>query len=165
MCQNLGEVVVRHTTENDWEILKMVRLQSLLDSPHAFSVTYAAALKYSEADWRARASGRSQYQYILAMQRTRAIGIVGGKADASLEFNVIAMWVNPEFRGSDIANKLISAIKEFASSQGHNRVVLSVTSHNLRAINFYSRHGFIRVDCESLSLNCGDRNPKMECLL
>ncbi|MFW1969703.1 GNAT family N-acetyltransferase, partial [Acinetobacter guillouiae] len=76
MCQNLGEVVVRHTIENDWEILKMVRLESLLDSPHAFSVTYAAALKYSEADWRARASGRSQYQYILAMQRTRAIGIV-----------------------------------------------------------------------------------------
>ena len=44
-------------TENNWEELKAIRLASLQESPEAFSASYSAALKFSEAEWRSRVSG------------------------------------------------------------------------------------------------------------
>lgn len=164
MSQSLDEFVIRFTVEEDWEILKIVRLESLLDSPDVFSATYATAKKYSESQWRDRASYKTQYQYILAIQGTRAVGIIGATLNAALEFNVVAMWVNPEFRGKGIADLLISAIKSLAISKGHHRMVLSVSPHNLRAVSFYSRHGFVFIpEWESVALSSGEKNQKMEC--
>lgn len=143
MNPSLNEFVVRFTKEEDWEILKTVRLESLLDSPNVFSATYDTAEKYSESQWRDRAAHRTQYQYILAIEGARAVGIIGATQNPTLEFNVVAMWVNPKFRAKDIADFLVSAMKEFAMSQGHSRIVLSVSPHNSRAVGFYSRHGFV----------------------
>jgi len=56
MSPNLDELVVRLTTEEDWKILKTVRLESLLDSPDVFAANYATTEKYSEPEWRDRAS-------------------------------------------------------------------------------------------------------------
>lgn len=164
MSQSLNDLAVRLTVEEDWGILKTVRLASLLDSPDAFAITYAIAEKYSESQWRDRASHKMQYQYILAIQGTRAVGIAGGTFNAKLEFNLIAMWVNPEFRGSGIADLLISTIKNLAVSKGHTRIVLSVSPDNSRAVSLYSRHGFIFIpEWESVALSSGQRNQKMEC--
>ena len=66
MSQGLDEIEVRLTIEEDWEILKTVRLESLLDSPDVFSATYAIVEKYSESEWRDRAAHKTKYQYILA---------------------------------------------------------------------------------------------------
>ncbi|MDR7016129.1 GNAT family N-acetyltransferase [Acinetobacter sp. 3657] len=166
MSQNLHELVVRLTVEEDWKTLKAVRLESLLDSPDVFSATYATAEKYSESQWRDRASHKTQYQYILAIEGTRAVGIIGGTQNSALEFNVVAMWVKSEFRGCGIADLLISAIKELAISKGHYRIVLSVSPHNLRAVSFYSKHCFVFIpEWESLALSTGEKNQKMECFL
>ena len=165
MSQSLNEFMIRLTKEEDWEILKTVRLESLLDSPNVFSATYDTAEKYSESQWRDRAAHRTQYQYILAIEGARAVGIIGGTQNPALEFNVVAMWVNPEFRGKGIADLLVSAMKEFAMSKGHSRIVLSVSPHNSRAVRFYSRHGFVFIpEWESVALSSGERNQKMECI-
>lgn len=164
MRQSLNDLVVRLTVEEDWEILKTVRLESLLDRPDVFLATYDTAEKYSQSQWRDRASHKTQYQYILAIQATRAIGIIGGTQNPALEFNVVAMWVNPEFRGKGIADLLISAIKNLAISKGHSRIVLSVSQNNLRAVSLYSRHGFVFIpEWESVALSSGEKNKKMEC--
>ncbi|MEG0489306.1 MAG: GNAT family N-acetyltransferase [Acinetobacter sp.] len=164
MSQSLDEFVIRFTVEEDWEILKTVRLESLLDSPDVFSATYDTAEKYSESQWRDRASHKTQYQYILAIEGDRTVGMIGGTQNPALEFNVVAMWVNPEFRGKGIADLLISAIKNLAISKGHHRMVLSVSPHNLRAVSFYSRHGFVFIpEWESVALSSGEKNQKMEC--
>lgn len=55
MSPDLEELVVRLTTEEDWKILKTVRLESLLDSPDVFAANYATTEKYSESEWRDRA--------------------------------------------------------------------------------------------------------------
>ncbi|KYQ83632.1 acetyltransferase [Acinetobacter sp. NRRL B-65365] len=165
MGLDLDEWVVRLTTEEDWKILKTVRLESLLDSPEVFAMTYAVVEQYSESEWRNRASQKTRHQYILAIKGGRAIGIIGGTQNAVHEFNLIAMWVNPMFRGRGIADLLISAIKGVAISQGYSRVVLSVSPDNLRAVNFYSRHNFVFIpEWEALPLESGRRNQKMECV-
>lgn len=63
-----------------------------------------------------------------------------------------------------IADRLISAIKQLAVIQGHSRIVLSESPHNLRAVNFYLKHGFSFIpEWEQIPLNSGERNQKMEC--
>lgn len=164
MSQGLDEIEVRLTIEEDWEILKTVRLESLLDSPDVFSATYAIVEKYSESEWRDRAAHKTKYQYILAIKDTQAIGIVGGIQNSAPDFNLVAMWVNPKFRGKGIADILISTIKELAISKGHNRIVLSVSPGNSRAVDVYSRHGFVFIsEWEVLPLSSGEKNQKMEC--
>ena len=109
-------------------------------------------------------SHKTQYQYILAIQGTRVVGIIGGTLNATLEFNLVAMWVNPEFCGSGIADFLISAIKDLAISKEHSRIVLSVFPNNSRAVSFYSRHSFVFIpEWESVALSSGEKNQKMEC--
>jgi hypothetical protein len=51
-------MMIRLTTEADWEVLREMRLASLLDTPTAFGVTHASAAANSEAQWRDRAAGR-----------------------------------------------------------------------------------------------------------
>jgi ribosomal protein S18 acetylase RimI-like enzyme len=133
---------IRHTTEADWELLKEVRLASLLDTPTAFGVSHASAAAYSDEQWRDRASNRGKAQFVLAFIDGAAVGIAAGVVGAALEFNLIAMWVRPAYRGTAVAAGLVDAIKAIAVSQGHTRVVLDVSPGNGRATGFYRKQGF-----------------------
>ena len=135
-------MIIRQTTEADWEVLKEIRLAALLDAPTAFGVSHASAAAYSDVQWRERASNRGMAEYYLAFMDDRAVGIVAGVVSAAQEFNLIAMWVRPECRGIAVAAGLVDAIKARAASRGHARVVLDVSPDNARASAFYRKQGF-----------------------
>jgi ribosomal protein S18 acetylase RimI-like enzyme len=135
-------MIIRRTTEEDWEALKEIRLASLLDTPTAFGVSHATAAANSDAQWRDRASGRGPAEFLLAIVNDDVVGMVGGVVSATLEFNLIAMWVRPEYRGAGAAAGLVDAIKARAVSHGHARVVLDVSPENGRAAAFYRKQGF-----------------------
>lgn len=166
MSLGLNDIEVRLTTEKDWEALKTIRLESLLDAPDVFAATYTAVEKYSEAEWRARAAHQTQHHYILAFKDAQAIGIIGGIKSLAYDFNLIAMWVNPKFRGNGVAYSLIDVIKKFVISKGHNKIRLSVSPSNTKAVDVYSRHGFVFIsEWEAVPLSSGKKNQKMECLV
>lgn len=135
-------MIVRPTTEADWETLKEIRIASLLDAPTAFGLTHATAAAYGEAQWRDRAAGRTRAQYLLAFVDGEAVGMIGGYVSEAPEFNLIGMWVKPEFRGTEAAARLVDAIKTRAAARGHQRVVLDVSPDNARAAAFYRKQGF-----------------------
>lgn len=135
-------MIIRHTTEEDWEMLKAMRLASLLDAPTAFGVSHATAAAHSDSQWRDRASGRGQAQYLLAFIDDAPVGMVGGVVSPTSEFNLIAMWIKPAHRGTAAATRLVDSIKTHAVSQGHARVVLDVAPDNARAAAFYRKQGF-----------------------
>jgi ribosomal protein S18 acetylase RimI-like enzyme len=135
-------MIIRPTTEEDWEILKEIRLASLLDTPTAFGVTHASAAANSEVQWRDRAAGRGPAQFLLAFAEGAAVGMVAGVVSEREEFNLIAMWVRPEHRGTPVAASLVAALKAHAASRGHARVVLDVSPGNERAAAFYRKQGF-----------------------
>ena len=135
-------MLIRYTTEQDWIVLKELRLAALLESPTAFGVTHASAAANSEAQWRDRAAARGPATYLLAFDGGTPLGMVGGVVSAALEFNLIAMWVKPEHRGSGAAAALVDAMKAHAQAQGHTRVVLDVAPENRRAAAFYQKRGF-----------------------
>ncbi len=138
--------VVRPPSEEDWEALKAVRLASLLDAPTAFGVTHAAVAGFTEAQWRERAAGKGQARFELAFSDGAPVGLIGGVIDARQRYSLIAMWVHPDFRGQDLARRLVDAIKARAVAAGHGRVVLTVAPGNARAVQFYKKQGFAFID-------------------
>jgi ribosomal protein S18 acetylase RimI-like enzyme len=154
---------IRHTIESDWEILKGMRLASLLDAPTAFGVSHAAAAAQSDSQWRERASNRGQARFLLAFIDDVAVGMVGGVVSPTSEFNLIAMWIKPEHRGTAAATRLVDAVKEHAVSQGHARVVLDVAPDNARAAAFYRQQGFTFLpEWEALASHPEIKVQKME---
>lgn len=135
-------MIIRSTREEDWEVLKDMRLASLLDAPTAFGVSHANAAAQGDAAWRERASNRGQAQFLLAFIDGAPVGIVGAVETAPSDLNLIAMWVRPECRGTGAAAGLVDAVKQRAVAQGHARVVLDVSPANARAAAFYRKQGF-----------------------
>jgi len=91
--------------------------------------------------------------------------MAGGIIDEQHEFNVVAMWVHENYRAKGVADLLISNLKKYAANQGYTKIVLRVELSNLRATQFYSKQGFIKV-LEQSSLKSGLElsSQKMECL-
>ena len=63
---------------NEWQDLRRVRLDSLLDAPEAFSVSYQDALDYTQNDWEIRASQDGEPRFFIAYQDENPVGLVGG---------------------------------------------------------------------------------------
>ena len=133
---------IRATTEDDWKLLKQIRLDALCDAPAAFGVSHATAAANTDAQWRDRAAGRGPAHFVLALMDGVAVGLAGGGVGAACEPELIAMWVRPEYRGAAVAAGLVDAVKKWAVGQGHKRVVLSVSPSNERAAAFYRKQGF-----------------------
>ncbi len=156
-------MIIRSTTEADWETLKEIRLAALQDAPTAFSLTRATAAAYSDEQWRDRASGRTRVEYLLAFVDGVGAGMSGGFVNLALEFNLIGMWVKPAYRGAGIAATLVDAVKAGAVAQGHDRVVLDVSPDNARAAAFYRKQGFSFLpEWEALESHPGITLQKME---
>jgi GNAT superfamily N-acetyltransferase len=135
-------MIIRSTTDEDWKILKQIRLASLLDAPRAFGVRHATAAAYSDSDWRDRSAKRGQAQFFLAIIHGEAVGMVGALPAPPSDLGLIAMWVRHEYRGTATAAGLVDAIKTRAISEGHARVILDVSPGNERAAAFYRKQGF-----------------------
>jgi GNAT superfamily N-acetyltransferase len=136
-------VDIRYITEDDWQALKQVRLAALLDAPTAFGVTHAAAAAYTDQAWRDRAAGRGPARYLLAFEDAIAVGIVAHLPGANNELELIAMWVAPAQRGTDVGVQLVGAVKAWAITNDCRRVLLDVSPDNARASAFYQKLGFV----------------------
>ena len=130
---------------NEWQDLRRIRLDSLLDAPEAFSVSYQDALDYTQNDWEIRASQDGEPRFFIAYQDENPVGLVGG-IFSNQEYELISMWVSPAYRALGVARLLVNRLKEHATSEKHIRIVLKVSSDNKVARGFYSKYGFKNVD-------------------
>ncbi|UFH50508.1 GNAT family N-acetyltransferase [Pseudomonas sp. KNUC1026] len=136
---------IRATTKADWMLLKHVRLAALLDAQTAFAVSYRTAAGYDRSQWEQRASSINT-EFWLAFQGSRPVGMVGATVSESNRFNLIGMWVEPQFRGTGIAKSLVDTVKARSIQRGCDGVFLDVSPENTRASNFYLKLGFVFLD-------------------
>lgn len=136
---------IRKTEEQDWLILKEIRLAALLDAPTAFGVSYQIAITDSDERWKQRASHSTQPKFWLAFNRDKAIGMIGAGLDQAERYNLIAMWVEPESRELGVAERLVESVKTDAINGGFKQVFLDVSPDNLKAFRFYKKHGFVLI--------------------
>jgi ribosomal protein S18 acetylase RimI-like enzyme len=139
-------MIIRPTTEDDWQALKAVRLAALLDAPTAFGVSHRTAAAYTEAEWRQRAAVGGTAFWLAFDDGGAPVGMIGGAVDGQGHYNLIGMWVAHAQRGSGAARQLVDAVKARAIELGHKRIVLDVAPENARAARFYQNQGFVFLD-------------------
>ncbi|RMN43577.1 Acetyltransferase (GNAT) family protein [Pseudomonas syringae] len=136
---------IRLTKTEDWMLLKKIRLAALLDTPTAFGVSYQSAVKYTDEQWKDRASS-ARTAFWLAFDSDKPIGMVGAGVSGANRYNLIGMWIEASARGSGVAAQLVEAVKARALAQGFNGVFLDVSPENTRAAYFYLKQGFAFLD-------------------
>jgi GNAT superfamily N-acetyltransferase len=139
-------VDVRPTAPADWQTWRSMRLAALADAPTAFGFTLEQALSMPEEHWR-------DWWTEHGGTALRALAWVGAQPAGMIacqvyrgpdsEPDLTAMWVDPRFRGSGVADALVTAAKRWARDAGHQRIRLGVTVGNEGARRLYLRHGFV----------------------
>ncbi len=158
-------VEIRRLSEEDWEILRAVRLAALGDSPTAFASTLERELALDERLWRDRAgSGAWWVGFDEAGEMGGAgqssvpagagpaergdaaagpVGVVAGApGGASGDRHLTAMWVAPARRGHGVSGLLVDRVVAWARADGGTRLLLWVVTTNEPARRLYGRHGF-----------------------
>lgn len=118
-------------------------MAALADTPSAFAKTFDEESAYPDDQWASTAESRSvgdEAVTFFAEVDDEVRGLVGGHRlnDAEL----VSMWVDPQARGTGVAEALVAAVIEWADGP----VELWVTRGNDRAIAFYRRMGFVETD-------------------
>ncbi|KKO64582.1 putative acetyltransferase [Janthinobacterium sp. KBS0711] len=139
----MNHIVIRPSSAADWPALKSTRLAALLDAPTAFGASHASAAGFSDADWQQRATSTPQRTFFLAFDGEHPIGLAAQVVAGNGECHLIAMWVHREYRGRNVAQGLVDAVKQCAVGNGHPRLVLDVAPENARAAAFYRKQGFV----------------------
>lgn len=134
------DVIVLRLAEDDWRQLRDVRLAALADAPTAFGSSLRREQGFDEDRWRAWA--RSAAIFVAVVDES-PVGMAAGAAGKSGgERKLVAMWVDPRWRGHGTALGLMSSVIDWAGSEGAERVTLWVAQGNESARRLYERRGF-----------------------
>jgi ribosomal protein S18 acetylase RimI-like enzyme len=134
--------VVRGLTEDDWEVLRRIRLMALTDAPAAFETLLADAVAWTDQRWRERARGSPTSRLFMAYRDDHPAGMAGIYAEDDGSAEVISVWVLPEQRRQGVARALIAAAIDFTVAAGLSPVHIWVAEGNTAARRLYETLAF-----------------------
>lgn len=149
MVENPAVVRIERATEEDWAVLRSVRVAALSTDPDAFGSTYESEQAQPDAYWRHRLSSAAWFLAYdeepvgVAACVPSPVGLDGLQLDA--------MWVSPQWRGRGVGQALVDAVTTWAASRGAVAVSLTVVDGNDYARRLYERLGFV---------STGQREPR-----
>jgi GNAT superfamily N-acetyltransferase len=122
------EVVVIQVTEDSWQELRDVRLAVLAEAPAAFGSSLGREQDFDEDRWRAWTRSVALF---IALAGGSPVGMAAGvSGNSSEERKLVAMWVDPAWRGRNAASRLLSSVVDWAGSEGSKRLRLWVAEGN-----------------------------------
>lgn len=131
---------IRGVAADDWQLWRSVRLRALQDAPDAFGSTYDREAAMREDDFRARLQPGSPA--VVALAGGEPVGMGGGYQDVDGWLHVVAMWVDPAWRGRRVGELILDRLVQWAEERDL-RVHLDVTVGNEAARRLYERCGFV----------------------
>ncbi len=139
-------VSVQRIRGDEWELLRDIRLRSLLDSPGAFGQRYDEAVASTGDEWvtaaRASAAGDRRVWFFARDDAGAVVGVVQARRRPPADCLLFSMWVAPEARRLGVGASLVDAVQDWGATWGAERVVLWVMAANETAMRFYDRIGF-----------------------
>jgi GNAT superfamily N-acetyltransferase len=97
--------------------------------------------------WKSALSAQD-HPFFVARDRARILGYVAPFVDPETEHQRLgALYVLPEYQGRGLGGALLSAALEAIGPE--RDVYLHVASFNIRAIDFYRRHGFVETGVDT----------------
>ena len=130
----------RGTAEN-WPAYREIRLRMLTETPDAYASSYAFEARFPEERWRERAD--NPLNFLAYAPDGRLAGTATGLPAADRTVDVVAMYVEPGYRGQGCAHQLLDAVAQAARDRGARRLVLHVTAGNEAASRSFTRYGFV----------------------
>lgn len=134
-------IELRVLTPADWRVWRELRLAALAEAPAAFGSRLADWQDAGEDRWRERLAIAGSANFVAVMDGTpagMASGVLGDDGTAEL----LSMWVSPAARGSEVSDRLVRAVAQWAREQGAAALNLAVTEDNQKAAALYRRSGF-----------------------
>jgi ribosomal protein S18 acetylase RimI-like enzyme len=132
--------------EADWRLARAVRLRSLAADPSAFGSTLERELAFPAELWQDRLRTSAWFLALPDQAGSAAapvepvgVALIRSLAGENADYEVNAMWVQPELRGQRIGETLLQAA--LATATGRS-VRLWVTTGNDAAAGLYARRGF-----------------------
>ncbi len=141
-------IVIRQTCEKDVEAFRALRLNALKSHPEAFGADYEANLARPMGEWldHVRPDPENNSTVYVAEYEDSLIGMTGiyrGKGPKARHSGFIwGVYVRGQWRGTRLADKLVSCCLDWAKEQQIHIVKLNVVTTNGPAIRCYHRCGF-----------------------
>jgi GNAT superfamily N-acetyltransferase len=137
---------VRFATPDDLDLWREVRLRSLADTPDAFGSTLEREQAFTEEEWLARLSPPA---VLVLDEAGHPVGLGGGFEHRTGALLVVAMWLDPAWRGSGLSRRILDLVVDFARSHDLE-VELDVARNATAARAAYERYGFVPTGEESV---------------
>ncbi|MBG6239298.1 GNAT superfamily N-acetyltransferase [Mycetocola sp. CAN_C7] len=144
----MTSVTIHRPTEHDWERVRDLRLEMLLDTPIAFMESVADAATNSEDVWRMRANRGStpdSVQLVAVDGSGTWVGTMSGFVDHAQTSGplLVGVYVSPASRGraAGVTDALLDAVEAWALGIS-DALTLHVHEDNHRAIAYYRRRGY-----------------------
>jgi len=135
---------VRYATAEDLDRWRAVRLRSLADSPDAFGSTLEREQGFTEEEWGERVSPPA----VLVLDYQAApIGLGGGFEVRPGVLLVVAMWLEPTWRGRGLSRQVLDLVVGWAREHDLD-VELDVPRGNTSARAAYESFGFVATGVE-----------------
>lgn len=128
--------------EENWSLVREIRLRSLSTDPASFGQTWEKESTYDDEVWIDRVNDAA---WFLAVDGEQPVAIVASRHEADSPDNereLQAMWVSPESRKEGLARQLSEAVVDWARSDGSDTVTLYVGPNNAPARALYEALGF-----------------------
>ncbi len=138
-------VLIQRVGEDDWELVRDVRLRAVRENPQIFGASLARENRFVESHWRMRL--RTSPTWIAVDDTGTGRGIVqmlqepGSPID---DRHVISLWVAPESRRQGMGWALLDAVRQAAAADGARTVSLWVVDNNHAAGDLSVRAGYAR---------------------
>lgn len=134
----MTEPVVRFVTADDLAAWRQIRLRSLREDPGAFCATLDREEQFTEARWRSQLAPPST----LVLAGDEPVGMGSGYVPQPGTLQVVAMWVDPAWRGRGLSARVLDLIVGWAGERDLD-VRLDVMVDNAAARAAYLAYGFV----------------------
>ncbi len=146
--------------QNQWKLFKIIRLEGLKNNPNSFSHSYQNKILQSDKEWKNKFSSKRDNIIILNKQTNSVIGmsVIFYSQDNKTKHtaSIGSVYINPEFRGQGLANKLIGfTLKKIKENKEIIKVKLTVIESQTAAENLYKKFGFkiIGINKKEIKIN------------
>ena len=148
---------IRKLDEDDVDIWRKIRLESLEIDTESFGSCYEEEVIYSESEWKKELKedsvfGAFETGMLVGVVRFHRFTIVKERHRGAL----YAMYVMPKYRGRGIANSLVKVAIEHARSCVLT-LRLGCATNKIAAIELYKKNGFKIFGTEAKYLRIGDQ--------
>lgn len=144
---------IRRLNIGEAALYREVRLEALRDSPEAFATSYESALERNEESWIAQADGSAagddRATFLVFDRKPMGMAALYRDANDDATGELIQMWIAPEWRGGKVARELLDHVFLWAAGRDFKAIRAEVAEGNSRALRFYEKYGFRRIDSES----------------